>query len=247
MSAAGDHAADPRRLSGARPGLDQAVALFRRHAGPGPRVQAGLLRGHLLRRRPDRPAARRRGPAGPARQHDHRLLERPRLPPRRARAVVEAELLRGIGAGAADHLRAGPEGRGPGELAAGRAGRSLSDAGRPGGPDAAEGIWRARACARCSTIRRRRGTTPAYTQVQRGADPGHSVRTERWRYTEWDFGAKGQELYDHDSDPQELHNLAGDAKYAEVVAEMKSLLKQVHPERVLGGKAVADTRAKFCD
>ncbi len=25
---------------------------------------------------------------------------------------------------------------------------------------------------------------PAYTQVQRGADPGHSVRTERWRYTE---------------------------------------------------------------
>ncbi len=87
----------------------------------------------------------------------------------------------------------------------------------------------------------------AYTQVQRRADPGHSVRTERWRYTEWAFAAKGEELYDHDSDPQELHNLAGDAKYADVVARMKTLLKQVHPGPVLGGKAQPDTREKFCN
>ena len=33
---------------------------------------------------------------------------------------------------------------------------------------------------------------PAYTQVQRGVNnPGHSVRTERWRYTEWAFGKNG--------------------------------------------------------
>jgi uncharacterized sulfatase len=88
---------------------------------------------------------------------------------------------------------------------------------------------------------------PAYTQVQRGEDPGHSVRTERWRYTEWAFGEKGQELYDHDNDPQELHNLAGDAKYADVVAQMKALLKQVHPAPVTGGKAIPDTKRKFCD
>ena len=89
---------------------------------------------------------------------------------------------------------------------------------------------------------------PAYTQVQRGANnPGHSVRTERWRYTEWAFGASGQELYDHDSDPQELHNLAGDAKYADVVAQMKALLKQVHPAPVQGGKAQPSTRDKFCN
>lgn len=88
---------------------------------------------------------------------------------------------------------------------------------------------------------------PAYTQVQRGADPGHSVRTERWRYTEWAFGNKGQELYDHENDPQELHNLAGDAKYVEVVAQMKALLKQTHPTHVTGGKAVADTRKRFCN
>ncbi len=88
-------------------------------------------------------------------------------------------------------------------------------------------------------------THPAYTQVQRGADPGHSVRTERWRYTEWAAGARGQELYDHDADPRELHNLAGDPQYAAVVAQMKALLKQVHPTPVSGGKAVPGTREKF--
>jgi uncharacterized sulfatase len=85
----------------------------------------------------------------------------------------------------------------------------------------------------------------AYTQVQRGANPGHSVRTERWRYTEWAFGKQGTELYDHDHDPQELHNLARDAKYADVVAGMKALLKQVHPTPVQGGRADPRTREKF--
>ena len=42
---------------------------------------------------------------------------------------------------------------------------------------------------------------PAFTQVQRGAAPGHSVRTERWRYTQWDRGEQGEELYDQDNDP----------------------------------------------
>ncbi len=86
---------------------------------------------------------------------------------------------------------------------------------------------------------------PAYTQVQRGADPGHSVRTERWRYTEWGFGKKGQELYDHENDPQELRNLAKDAKYADVVAQMKTLLQRVHPTLVQAGKAEPGTRQKF--
>jgi uncharacterized sulfatase len=88
---------------------------------------------------------------------------------------------------------------------------------------------------------------PAYTQVQRGADPGHSVRTERWRYTEWDFGNKGTELYDQDADPQDLHNLAADAKYADVVATMKGLLKRVHPGPVQGGKAEKGTKEKYSD
>jgi iduronate 2-sulfatase len=78
---------------------------------------------------------------------------------------------------------------------------------------------------------------PAFSQVQRGIVPGHSVRTERWRYTEWDFGAKGRELYDHNTDPRELHNLAKDPLYAAVMIEMKALLKTIHPAPVAGGQA----------
>jgi uncharacterized sulfatase len=83
---------------------------------------------------------------------------------------------------------------------------------------------------------------PAFTQVQRGAFPGHSVRTERWRYTEWDRGQKGAELYDHEADPEELHNLATDEKHAATVAEMKALLAKIHPVPVQGGKAEPGAR-----
>jgi uncharacterized sulfatase len=86
---------------------------------------------------------------------------------------------------------------------------------------------------------------PAYTQVQRGETPGHSVRTEKWRYTEWDFGKKGAELYNELKDPFELENLANDPEYAAVIKEMKLLLKAVHPLPVQGGKAAADTRALY--
>ncbi|MEA3209864.1 MAG: hypothetical protein QOE70_2921 [Chthoniobacter sp.] len=79
---------------------------------------------------------------------------------------------------------------------------------------------------------------PAFTQVQRGGFAGHSVRTERWRYTEWDDGAKGVELYDHEADPREVHNLANDPQQAETVGQLKALLRANHPERVEGGKAV---------
>ncbi len=79
---------------------------------------------------------------------------------------------------------------------------------------------------------------PAYTQVTRGvavgtldqdvkgqrAVMGRSVRTERWRYTEWDEGRQGVELYDHDHDPQEYRNLANDPKYSSQMAGLKKLL-----------------------
>ncbi len=44
----------------------------------------------------------------------------------------------------------------------------------------------------------------------------HSVRSERWRYTRYEDGT--EELYDHDNDELEWANLAGDAKYKEVIA-----------------------------
>lgn len=55
---------------------------------------------------------------------------------------------------------------------------------------------------------------------------GRSLRTERWRYTEWDEGRQGVELYDHRSDPQELRNLAGVAGYRKVQQELRELLRQ---------------------
>jgi uncharacterized sulfatase len=65
---------------------------------------------------------------------------------------------------------------------------------------------------------------PAFTQVTHGQVMGRSVRTQRWRYTEWDGGAKGVELYDHDADPKEYKNFATDPAHAETVAELKKLL-----------------------
>ena len=85
--------------------VGHALAPLRRHAGPGPRVQAGLLYGHLVRRRPDRPAARHDGPAEAVGQHGRRLLERPRIPPGRARALDEAEPVRRVVEGAFENPR----------------------------------------------------------------------------------------------------------------------------------------------
>lgn len=76
---------------------------------------------------------------------------------------------------------------------------------------------------------RARWNKPALTQVRRGRGDGtfmgYSVRTERWRYTEWDEGRRGAELYDYASDPAERHNLAKDPRYARRVAAMQRLLE----------------------
>jgi len=65
---------------------------------------------------------------------------------------------------------------------------------------------------------------PAFTQVWRGTFPGYSVRTERWRYTEWDGGRRGAQLYDYTNDPEEHRNLANDPQHTQTVAELKALL-----------------------
>ncbi|RPJ60166.1 MAG: DUF4976 domain-containing protein [Acidobacteria bacterium] len=68
---------------------------------------------------------------------------------------------------------------------------------------------------------------PAYTQVKRGNAPGYSVRTERWRYTEWGGGASGLELYDYETDPEEQKNLVAVPEFQAVVSEMKGLLRRI--------------------
>jgi uncharacterized sulfatase len=51
---------------------------------------------------------------------------------------------------------------------------------------------------------------PAVTQVARPAQKvmGYSLRDERYRYTMWNQGSEGEELYDYRSDPREMKNLA---------------------------------------
>ncbi len=57
-----------------------------------------------------------------------------------------------------------------------------------------------------------------------GPTPGNSVRTERWRYTEWG-GPDKAELYDHESDPHEFTNLAKVPRYAATVEELGEVLR----------------------
>ncbi len=74
----------------------------------------------------------------------------------------------------------------------------------------------------------------AVTQVLRPADDrlpgpvmGCSIRTERYRYTEWAEGESGVELYDHHADPGEFENLAidPDARARDVIDKLRPILR----------------------
>lgn len=66
---------------------------------------------------------------------------------------------------------------------------------------------------------------PAFTEVWHKQARGMSMRSGRWRYTAWDGGKSGRQLYDHDTDPQELKNLADDPAHAATVSELDALLR----------------------
>ena len=54
----------------------------------------------------------------------------------------------------------------------------------------------------------------------------HAVRDERWRYIRYADG--GEELYDHQGDPREWTNLAGDAQYTAVKNKLAAWLPKVN-------------------
>jgi arylsulfatase A-like enzyme len=63
---------------------------------------------------------------------------------------------------------------------------------------------------------------PAITSHNQG---NHGVRSERWRYIRYADGS--EELYDHQNDPQEWTNLAGDPKFASVLDEHRRWLPEI--------------------
>ncbi len=72
----------------------------------------------------------------------------------------------------------------------------------------------------------------AITQILRPADDrlseqvmGRTIRTERWRYTEWNGGTSGVELYDHSTDPNEFTNRALNPD-----PEAESAMKRLHAQ-----------------
>ena len=65
---------------------------------------------------------------------------------------------------------------------------------------------------------------PGYTVMPRSQGMGRSIRSDRWRYTEWNEGQSGAELYDHQRDPGESRNLADDPAHQETRQRLKRVL-----------------------
>lgn len=66
----------------------------------------------------------------------------------------------------------------------------------------------------------------AFSQVARDDAVGHGICTPRWRYTEWNGGELGAQLYDHQIDPHEYVNLVGSKEHARVIADLKKRLRE---------------------
>ena len=57
---------------------------------------------------------------------------------------------------------------------------------------------------------------------------GFSIRTGQFRFTEWNDGVAGAELYDHREDPDEYYNLAGRQTHADIAIGLRQALREAH-------------------
>jgi hypothetical protein len=73
----------------------------------------------------------------------------------------------------------------------------------------------------------------AFSQYPRGKVMGYSMRTQRFRYTEWKDRRTGKvlarELYDHRKDPQENINAVAQQEYEEDIPRLALMLKHGWP------------------
>ncbi|WP_421897745.1 sulfatase [Marinoscillum sp.] len=66
-----------------------------------------------------------------------------------------------------------------------------------------------------------------YGVTMRGDMIGRMVKTDHWRYIEWDEGRSGRELYNQIDDPQEYENLAkSDSYYEEVMSRLSDSIRE---------------------
>ncbi|MBN8731163.1 MAG: sulfatase [Acidobacteria bacterium] len=76
----------------------------------------------------------------------------------------------------------------------------------------------------------RRWKEAAFSQYPRGAVMGYTLRSGRWRYTEWldraRSSVKERELYDHSNGPLATRNLAAERAHAGEVSRLSALLDQ---------------------
>lgn len=79
----------------------------------------------------------------------------------------------------------------------------------------------------------------AFSQYPRGKVMGYSMRTERFRYTEWKDRKTGKvlarELYDHRKDPQENINAVAQQEYEQDVQRLAQMLKRGWPATRMAG------------
>ncbi len=68
--------------------------------------------------------------------------------------------------------------------------------------------------------------TAAFSFLKRGGVNGNSIRTDRYRYTEWGIeGRNGHELYDYIVDPDETMNVADLPENTELVDDLRQKLR----------------------
>lgn len=62
---------------------------------------------------------------------------------------------------------------------------------------------------------------------------GRTIRVDRYRYTEWNDGLDGVELYDYQTDPLERINRANDPQYQDIAKELQIKLRSSYnPEEI---------------